>query len=167
MEIHLEDATGNAHRVTIERDGDGFRASIDGGPTRRVTLAHRRGAEMRLRIGGGTPQDILVTRDPAGKRLVQAGALPPAAFEGVPARKARAKAQHGGPEPLRASMHAQVTAVHVQAGDRVERGKALVSLEAMKMEMRLAAPHAGTVLRVHVKVGEVVERGKVLVEIEE
>jgi biotin carboxyl carrier protein len=53
----------------------------------------------------------------------------------------------------------------VKAGDAVKRGDTLVVLEAMKMEMRLTAPHDGVVKAVHCREGEVVERGKVVVEV--
>ena len=41
----------------------------------------------------------------------------------------------------------------------------MVVLEAMKMELRMTAPHAGKVGKVAVKEGEVVERGQIMVEI--
>ena len=40
-------------------------------------------------------------------------------------------------------------------------------LEAMKMEIKVAAPHAGRVKKVKVKQGQVVDRGQALVEIAE
>ena len=39
-------------------------------------------------------------------------------------------------------------------------------LEAMKMETRLTAPHAGRVTRLFVKQGDTVERGQQLAEVE-
>jgi biotin carboxyl carrier protein len=53
----------------------------------------------------------------------------------------------------------------VKAGDAVKRGDTLVVLEAMKMEMRLTAPHDGVVKAVHCREGEVVERGRTLLEV--
>ena len=53
-----------------------------------------------------------------------------------------------------------------QAGDQVETGQVLVVLEAMKMEHRMTASHAGRVAAVHVEVGQMVDPDKVLVRLE-
>jgi 3-methylcrotonyl-CoA carboxylase alpha subunit len=63
---------------------------------------------------------------------------------------------HGG---LRATMPGRVLAVHVQAGDEVRKGAALVVLEAMKMEQTITAPSAGTIGRVLCSPGEQVREG--------
>jgi len=68
---------------------------------------------------------------------------------------------------LTAQMPGQVRALLVAKGDSVTRGQTLVILEAMKMEIRVAAPSDGKISRVNVQQGEVVERGQTLVEIEE
>jgi geranyl-CoA carboxylase alpha subunit len=59
-----------------------------------------------------------------------------------------------------------VTQLPVQAGDAVSEGQPLVCVEAMKMEMWLAAPAAATVIALHVRVGEQVAAGALLVELE-
>ena len=64
-------------------------------------------------------------------------------------------------------MPGTVIRVHVAPGDEVEARDPLVVVEAMKMEMPLLAPRAGTVRAVHVAEGETVARGEVLVELEE
>jgi biotin carboxyl carrier protein len=79
------------------------------------------------------------------------------------ARRARRKSQHGE-DSLSASMPGQVTKVLVSAGDSVQRGQPLLVLEAMKMEIKIAAPHDGRVVQVLVRPGEVVDRGQGLVE---
>ena len=75
----------------------------------------------------------------------------------------RRRATSGG-DGLVAQMPGQVSDVLVQAGDAVEAGQTLVVLEAMKMEIRVAAVDAGTIKRVLVQVGDVVERGQSLIE---
>ncbi|MEO7336633.1 MAG: biotin/lipoyl-containing protein, partial [Caldimonas sp.] len=67
---------------------------------------------------------------------------------------------------VRASISGRIVAVHVRAGDVVEAGARLVTLEAMKMEHAHPAPCAGTVVSVPVVPGEQVASGRVLVEIE-
>ena len=69
----------------------------------------------------------------------------------------------GGDSILRASMTGRVVALAAAAGERVAAGKALVVLEAMKMEHAQAAPRDGTVEKVHVAVGAQVAAGQVLV----
>ena len=64
-------------------------------------------------------------------------------------------------------MPGTVIKVLVAAGDAVEARDTLVVMEAMKMEMPLLAPRAGTVGAVHVAEGETVARGAVLVELED
>ncbi|HET9733739.1 MAG TPA: biotin carboxylase N-terminal domain-containing protein [Burkholderiales bacterium] len=67
---------------------------------------------------------------------------------------------------LAAPMNGRVVAVHAKAGERVEGGRALVVLEAMKMEHTLAAPAAVRVKAVHVAKGAQVAPGKLLMEFE-
>ena len=63
------------------------------------------------------------------------------------------------------SLRGRVLDVLVQVGDAVHKGDALVLLEAMKMELRIAAPADGVVTAVRCTPGAVVERGQVLVEV--
>ena len=59
-----------------------------------------------------------------------------------------------------------VVAVHVTAGQSVQRGAALITVEAMKMEHTLTAPYAGVVSRIPFGVTERVAGGAVLVELQ-
>ena len=61
-----------------------------------------------------------------------------------------------GPE-ARAPMPGSVVAVHVRDGDVVTAGTPLISIEAMKMEHPVLAPHDGTV-HLTVAVGDQVRR---------
>ncbi len=56
-------------------------------------------------------------------------------------------------------MHGKIIAVTVQDGDEVEQGDMLFSVEAMKMEHAVLAPHDGTVEEVAITAGEQVENG--------
>ncbi|MBI4965437.1 MAG: biotin/lipoyl-binding protein [Desulfomonile tiedjei] len=59
-----------------------------------------------------------------------------------------------------------VVRVLVQQGQTVEKGQALVVISAMKMEMTLSAPYAGTVRAVNAQMGAQVAPGQILVEID-
>ena len=79
-----------------------------------------------------------------------------------PARRASA-ASDGR---LIAPMNGRVVAVNAKAGETMEAGKALVVLEAMKMEHALSVPQAARVTAVHVAPGAQVAPGHLLVELE-
>ena len=57
--------------------------------------------------------------------------------------------------------------VLVRPGEKVEKGKALIVLEAMKMEHTIAAPIAGVVTAVNYGVGDRVPEGADLVDLDE
>jgi biotin carboxyl carrier protein len=84
----------------------------------------------------------------------------------VPEARGGRRAGGGGAGDLTAQMPGQVVDVLVAEGETVTRGQTLVILEAMKMEIRAAAPADGRVKRLLVRKGDVVERGQRLAEFE-
>jgi 3-methylcrotonyl-CoA carboxylase alpha subunit len=73
---------------------------------------------------------------------------------------------HRGESSLRAPMPGRVIAQSVRAGERVEKGAALMVLEAMKMECTIHAPTAGHVGAFHFAVGDQVAEGIELLHFE-
>jgi biotin carboxyl carrier protein len=67
---------------------------------------------------------------------------------------------------LSAPMPATVLAVKVAAGQAVEEGDVLITLEAMKMELPIKAPRAGTIKSIACREGELVQSGVPLLELE-
>ncbi len=67
---------------------------------------------------------------------------------------------------IEAPMPGKVTAVEVAAGDKVEKGQRLLTLEAMKMEHALTAPFDGTVAELSASPGQQVTEGTLLVKVE-
>jgi 3-methylcrotonyl-CoA carboxylase alpha subunit len=67
---------------------------------------------------------------------------------------------------IEAPMPGKVTAVEVAAGDKVEKGQRLLTLEAMKMEHALTAPFDGTVAELNAAAGQQVTEGQTLVKVE-
>ena len=80
------------------------------------------------------------------------------------ARAARTGAAHGA-DSLEAPMPGTVLLVLVENGQRVEEGEVLVVIESMKMELSIAAPHAGTVEGLDVAAGDKVGLRQVLAEV--
>ncbi|MGE0236611.1 MAG: acetyl-CoA carboxylase biotin carboxyl carrier protein subunit, partial [Methylocystis sp.] len=79
--------------------------------------------------------------------------------------QAATSAQSQGPsdERVLAPMPATVTRVAVKQGDAVSKGETLVVLEAMKMEIAMAAPHEGIVKSVAYAAGDMAKEGAELV----
>jgi 3-methylcrotonyl-CoA carboxylase alpha subunit len=71
-----------------------------------------------------------------------------------------------GADSLTAPMPGKIIAVKVEPGAKVERGQALLVMEAMKMEHTIRAPADGTVEKIHYKVGEQVDEGVELIHFE-
>ena len=61
---------------------------------------------------------------------------------------------------------AEVIAVHVHAGDRVERDQAVIEVETEKANLDVPAPYAGAITAVHVSVGDTIRPGQAIVAIE-
>ncbi len=76
---------------------------------------------------------------------------------------ASALADTAGGDRLMAPMPGRVVDVLVRPGDTVARGDVLLVLEAMKVQMRLAAPRAGVVDAVRAAPGDLVDDGAELV----
>jgi pyruvate carboxylase len=81
--------------------------------------------------------------------------------------EARPKAEAGNPLHVGAPMPGLVVQVAVLAGEEVDPGQKLLTLEAMKMETTLHAEHGGKVAQVLVKAGTQVETGDLLLRLEE
>jgi 3-methylcrotonyl-CoA carboxylase alpha subunit len=71
----------------------------------------------------------------------------------------------GDEHALTAPMPAAVRAVLVEIGQDVEAGDLLIMLEAMKMELPVRAPRAGTVRAIHCRPGDLVQPGPALAEL--
>ena len=68
-------------------------------------------------------------------------------------------------EVVKSPMPGNILKINVTVGQKVNEGKTLLVLEAMKMENEIAAPKAGTVAQIIVSKGAVVETGAPLIVI--
>ena len=71
-----------------------------------------------------------------------------------------------GPVEVRATLPGLIVAVSVAAGDEVDEGAALLTIEAMKMQNEVRAPRAGRVIELEVAPGQTVATGAALLRLE-
>jgi len=95
----------------------------------------------------------------------------PAAVPSQPAVKTAS--QQAGVQPSAAAnavvspMPGTILKVHSNVGETVQKGQAILVLEAMKMENEIVAPKEGKIVALHVKQGDTVQGGAALFEIGE
>jgi 3-methylcrotonyl-CoA carboxylase alpha subunit len=150
-------------RVTASRTGDGDAWRLEGDIGGEFSFATQRGrvvVEGAVRHAGHAivrSDGVDVTLDGTSYRLE---------FEPAPRLGAVETAKGAGVAGAIASpMPGKIVKVAVSVGDTVEEHDLLVVLEAMKMEHRIEAPHAGKVKRIDVAAGALVTSGAPLVEI--
>jgi 3-methylcrotonyl-CoA carboxylase alpha subunit len=135
------DSDGRSLSMAGEYHSDGqFSGTIDDEPVHARILCL--GAERQVSVGERCRTLDLVTDGGAPTAMAAGGGI------------------------LTAPLPASVVAVHVQKGQRVARGEALMVLEAMKMEHVITAPDDGSVAAVHYAVGAQVEEGAQLIGFE-
>ena len=94
------------------------------------------------------------------------GIVPTSGGGTAPAAAATGTAAASGEgEGFPAPMAGNVFKIQVEPGDAVEEGEVMMILEAMKMEITVAAPKSGTVVEIMVKEGDDVGLGDILVSI--
>ena len=153
---------GSVRTVTLDRSAEGYRVLLDG---RTVGVVVRRAQGGRLEVLiDGSPCAGFAVRD-RDRRVVQIDRGGPVTLVRTFPGRDTERPRSAGEDQVAAVMDGQVVAVSVREGDAVGTGATLVVLEAMKMEIRVVAPHAGIVRRLHCKAGDVVARGRTLVEI--
>ena len=88
-------------------------------------------------------------------------AAPKAAPKAAPAAAPKA-AGGAGAIKVAASVPGKVFKVEAKVGQSVNKGDNLIILEAMKMEIPVVAPEAGTIASIDVAPGDAVENGDIL-----
>ena len=152
-ERHLLHASGNAGTYQVR--GNGFKAAVDGARVHDGVLSARfDGESHRYRAWA----DDAATRIHDGTRRLR--------FERVPAFQITTEAGIGGGNRVSAPMPGRIVLVKVKVGDAVEAGQELLVMEAMKMELSLKSPRAGTVATLQANAGDFVEGDAVLVTLE-
>ncbi|MCI8836191.1 MAG: acetyl-CoA carboxylase biotin carboxyl carrier protein subunit [Ruminococcus sp.] len=110
----------------------------------------------------GNVYDVTVEENGSGApAAAPRAAAPVAAPKAVPAAAPKAAAGAGGIQ-VKAGAAGKVFKIEANVGQSVQAGDAVVIIEAMKMEIPVVAPEAGTVASIDVAVGDPVESGAVL-----
>ena len=79
---------------------------------------------------------------------------------------AGAKMSAAGPIQIRAQMPGKVIKLLAQVGDRVQTGRGLIVVEAMKMQNEMKSPKDGKVSKISVAEGAAVAAGETLIVVE-
>ena len=103
---------------------------------------------------------------PAQTRPQRADRRPAARPRPVQRSRPAAAASADSQDVVRAPMPGRIVRVNVAVGDSVQRGKAVLVLESMKMENTIAAPRDGVISQVHVAADDSVQHSQSLVELE-
>ena len=94
---------------------------------------------------------------------IGAGAAPaPAAPKVAPKAAPKAAAGAAGSIEVKAGAAGKVFKLDTTVGQAVKKGDAVLTIEAMKMEIPVVAPEDGTVASINVAVGDAIESGAVL-----
>ena len=163
-EIVLTGSAGKETRnVELRREGDTWRAVVDGNPLEAdaVEVAPHTFSILL----DGKSYELRVTPLPDGNLKIQSAQAEFTA-QVIDAREWRGR--HGalevqGRQQVVAPMPGKIVRILVQAGDAVEAGQGLVVVEAMKMQNEIRSPKSGKVEKIVAKEGETVNPGDVLV----
>lgn len=108
----------------------------------------------------GNVYDVVVEEKGAGTAPAAPVTAPKAAPR--PAAPAAAPAGAQGSVRVEAGAAGKVYKIDAPVGQAVKAGDAVVTIEAMKMEIPVVAPKDGTVASINVSVGDAIEAGALL-----
>lgn len=152
--------TFDTQTIELNPSGENFTAYIDG-KTVNIQIIRAANGRMDLLVDG---QRVTahVSSDMA-KRWVTINGQTLMLTKTSGAKKGVRHDHAGG---LIAPMPGQIRSVAVSVGEGVKKGQTLLTMEAMKMEIRIQALKDGVVKSVSVTQGQTVEREQILVEVE-
>lgn len=152
--------TFDTQTIELNPSGENFIAVIDG-KTVHVQITRAANGRMDLLVDG---QRVTahVSSDMAKRWVTLNGQT--LMLTKTSGAKQGVRHDHAG--GLIAPMPGQIRSVAVSVGEAVKKGQTLLTMEAMKMEIRIQALKDGVVKSVSVTQGQTVEREQILVEVE-
>ena len=152
--------TFDTQSIELNPSGENFTAHVDG-KTVNVQIIRAANGRMDLLVDG---QRVTahVSSDMAKRWVTINGQT--LMLTKTSGAKQGVRHDHAG--GLIAPMPGQIRSVAVSVGDVVKKGQTLLTMEAMKMEIRIQALKDGVVKSVSVTQGQTVEREQILVEVE-
>lgn len=152
--------TFDTRTIELNPSGENFVAMIDG---KTVNVQILRAANGRLDLlVDGQRVTAHVSSDMAKRWVTVNGQT--LMLTKTSGAKQGVRHEHAG--GLIAPMPGQIRSVSVRVGETVKKGQTLLTMEAMKMEIRIQALKDGVVKSVSVTQGQTVEREQILVEVE-
>ena len=143
---------------------DHYRGRVGGIESRDVDLRliRRTGSSLEVEIDGRMQRAAVQCRDGRLDLFRDGG---PIALKAARTEDTLQSGTESDSGSLVTPLPGTVVAVHVTIGQAVSRGTPLITLEAMKMEHTVTAPHAGIVERLPFALADRVAAGSVLVEL--
>lgn len=158
--------------MRYEIEVGGRRMRVESSPEGRLLVDDRvvaydardlgRGLLWSVVVEGAAHEVVLLGGDPQRAQVDGRVVTLTVADERAAAARADRSRIAGGRHEVRAPMPGLLKAVHVAQGEIVERGAALATLEAMKMENELRAPSRSRVQRIAAAPGTKVESGALI-----
>ncbi|MBV6391124.1 MAG: hypothetical protein KPEEDBHJ_00329 [Anaerolineales bacterium] len=152
--------TFDTQSIELNPSGENYAAILDG-KTVSVHIVRAANGRMDLLIDG---QRVIahVSSDMARRWVTVNGRT--ILLTKTSGAKQGVRRDHAG--GLIAPMPGLIRSVAVGVGDVVKKGQTLLTMEAMKMEIRIQALKDGKVSALHVAQGQTVEREQILAEVE-
>lgn len=166
MKVQVKIA-GTLRSVELRREGDAWRAAIDGVPGEAGVMEVAPNTYSVLL--GAEVFEVRVAPESGGALALQAGVheftgeiVDPRAWSG----RRHGALEAEGRQQVFAPMPGKVIRVLVEAGAAVEAGQGLLVVEAMKMQNEIRSPKSGVVGQVLVREGATVNAGEPLAWVE-
>jgi 3-methylcrotonyl-CoA carboxylase alpha subunit len=161
--LRVSDEYGESD-VEIVVGRTGIQAVMDETAVTLGSISHSN-SHMMMLSDAGRETAFVIQRDGDLIRITRNGMAISATVE-LKIDLPRAPGTHGGGgNVIDAPLHGVVSQIFVAVGDTVEKGSAVLQMEAMKLIHTLTAPVSGRVAAIHCNAGDTVPAGAVLVEI--
>ncbi len=155
-----------SYEVAVGEERQRLCVELDGQPHTLEVVPYLGSTHLRVQVDGAwhlvmirrEAEVLLVSVEEDQYRVRVERALP------IPSR--RSVQESTGLVEVKAPMPGLIVAADVTPGARIERGRPVVIMEAMKMQMEIRAPTAGRVVAVSVRPGQEVAGGAILVSLD-